>query len=360
MPYRKSYRKTIRRRRRGGRTRRTRAFAGKRLAIARVPRPITYRHRQAYMKTRETYKFYVQPKLTTVADVKTQHPVMIDIVLNSPYSFTGTTYKSIGADMIVNSEPSIVGYTGTNGDAATVVPGLYEDSSRPGGDRSQTYAGAKFANAMIVGASVQSNYTPVMNSGVACQPGYIAHIRSSSNDFGGLTQDNASYETLSKIPFVQWKRVRGPATGIIGGNSTATVQDPLTRSVNLKTNHSVAKWNNVTDLNDSKDRFAWHLNNPDPSGGIIPQERDHLTWALIPELTQETLGGVATPAPAGVLTLTINKTIRFSEPLSGKAELDTANLPPVYGSKYLKPLFQNYGAGALLNATKRAAFRHRR
>ena len=279
------------------------AFKGKRLAISKVPRPLTYRSRAAYMNTRETYKFYIQPKLTTVADVKTQHPVMIDMVLNSPYTFTGTTYKSIGADMIVNSEPAIVGYTGTNGDAATVVPGLYEDASRPGGDRSQSNAGAKFANGLITGAKVRTNFTPVMNSGVACQPGYIAHVKSSSNDFGGLTQDNANFENLSKIPFVQWKRVRGPATGIIGGNNSATVQDPICRSVSLSTTHSVKSWNQVADLNDAKDKFGFHLNDPDSAQGIIPSERDHLTWVLIPELTKNTLGGNATPAPAGVLTL---------------------------------------------------------
>lgn len=353
---------TYRRKKRVNKKKNT-AFKGKRLAIARIPRPISYRHRQAYMKTRETYKFYVQPKLTSTGTdpvVKTQHPVLIDIVLNSPYSFSGTTYKSIGADMVVNSEPAIVGYDGTNGASATVCPGLYEDGSRPGGDRGNGFAGAKFSNAMIVGAKVVSNFTPMMNDGVTNQPGYIAHIRSSANDFGGLTQDNSTFENLSKLPFVQWKRVRGPATGIIGGNSTATVQDPLGRSVSIATNHSVAKWNNVTDLNDSKDKFAWHLNSPDPTGGIIPSERDHLTWALIPELTKDTLGGNATPAPAGILTLVIDKTIRFSEPLSGKEDMKTANLPPVYGSRYLKPLFQNYGAGALYNATKKMAYRHRK
>lgn len=331
------------------------AFRGKRLAIAKIPRPLTYRSRAAYMNTRETYKFYIQPKLTTVADVKTQHPVLIDIVLNSPFSFTGTSYISMGADAIVNSEPAIVGYTGSNGASATVCPGLYEDTSRPGGDRSNSNAGAKFSNAMITGCKVKSNFTPVMNSGVACQPGYIAHIRSSSNDFGGLTDANASFETISKLPFCQWKRVRGPATGIIGGNASATVQDPICRSVNLTTNHSVKKWNNVQDLNDAKDKFGWNLNSPDPTGGIIPSERDHLTWVLIPELTKTTLGGNATPAPAGVLTITIDKMIRFSEPLSGKGDLNTANLPPVHNS-----FFKQYGARSMGSAIHRMAYRHRR
>ena len=333
-----------------------------RLAINKVPRPITYRHRAAYMKVRETYKFYIQPSLTSTGDppnvVKTQHPVMIDMVLNSPFTWKGTNFISKGADMVVNAEPTITGYDGTNAASCTVTPGLYEDSSRPGGDRSQTFAGAKFTTGMVVGAQVQTNYTPMMNSGVVSQPGYVAHIRSSSNDFGGLTDANASFETLSKIPFVQWKRVRGPAIGIIGGNSSATVQDPICRSVGLKTNHSVARWNNVSDLNDCKDRFSWRLNDPEGGTKFVP-EMDHLTWALIPELTKDTLGE-ATPAPAGILTISINKTIKFSEPLSGKGDLDTANLPPVYASSYMKPLFANYGAGALYNATKRAAFRHRK
>lgn len=340
MPYRKAYRKTRRRKPRA-RTRRTRgAFAGKRLAIARVPRPLTHRHRAGLMKTLETYKFYIDPKVTSTGDpaVLTQHPVMIDMVLNSPFSWKGSTYLSKGADMIVNAEPVITSYDGTNADSCTVTPGIYEDSSRPGGDRTQTFAGAKYTTGMVVGAQVQTQYTPIMNSGVQAQPGYIAHIRSSSNDFGGLTDANANFETLSKIPFVQWKRVRGPAVGLIGGNNTAVVQDPLCRSVALKTNHSVAKWNNVSDLNDCKDRFSWRLN--DPMGGtkFVP-EMDHLTWALIPELTKTTLGGNATPSPAGILTIQIRKTIRFSEPLSGKGDLDTANLPPLYGVPYKKPVY---------------------
>jgi hypothetical protein len=335
------------------------AFRGKRLAIARVPRPINYRHRAAYMKTQETYKFFIDPKITGGSADGTQHPIMIDLVLNSPYTFR-TTYLSTGTAMIANSEPTIVKYDGTNGDVATVTPGLYEDASRPGGERGSTtpYVGAKFTTGMVVGAKVQSNFTPVLaTDGASVQPGYIAHIRSSGNDYGGIQQATGNYTTLSKLPFVQWKRVRGPAISNIAGSVAAPeIADKLSRSVTLTTKHSVAKWNNVSDLNDCKDRFSFHLSNPDDPAQT--QELDHLSWILIPELEKATLGK-AVQTCAGVLTLTINKTIKFSEPLSGKGDIGTANLPPVWGSTYMKPLIKRYGAGALYNASKSYAYRHR-
>lgn len=324
---------------------RSSAFKGKRLAISRVPRPVTYRDRSAYMKTQETYKFFIDPKVTTTGSgesaVLSQHPWMIDITMNSPYSFR-SGYKSVGADMICNSEPSITEYTGSNGDGATVTPGLYETGDRPGGDRSAGYAGAKYTTAMVTGCKVTTNFTPVQAGDIKVQPGYLFHIRSSSNDFGGLTQNNADYTTLSKIPFVKWKRVRGSIVSKLTSTPTTVGgTDALSRSVSLTTNHSVAEWNNVTDLNDCKDRFSWQLNNPDQVEA--PEERDHLVIGGIPELSAVTLGGASnsTQAPAGILTLTIRKTIKFSEPLSGKGDLDTANLPPVYPSAYKKGVTRN-------------------
>lgn len=334
MPY--HYKRRTHKRGPKRRVARTSAFKGKRLAIARVPRPVTYRDRSAYMKTRETYKFFIDPAVTSTGDpaVLSQHPWMIDITMNSPYSFR-TGYKSVGANMICNSEPSITEYSGTNGDAATVTPGLYETGDRPGGDRSAGFAGAKYTTAMVTGAKVISNFTPVQAGNVKTQPGYLFHIKSSSNDFGGLTQSNADYNTLSKVPFVKWKRIRGPIVSkMTSVPTTVGGTDALSRSVSLTTNHSVAQWNNVTDLNDCKDRFSWQLNNPDQVEA--PAERDHLVIGGIPELSAVTLGGAenSSQAPAGILTITIMKTIKFSEPLSGKGDLDTANLPPVLKSRY--------------------------
>jgi hypothetical protein len=291
------------------------------------------------MNTTETYKFFIDPKITGGSADGSQHPIMIDMVLNSPYTFR-STYLSTGTAMIANSEPAIVKYDGTNAAAATCTPGLYEDASRPGGDRgagTTPFVGAKFTTAMVTHATVTSNFTPVMaTDGASVQPGYIAHIRSSGNDYGGIQQATGTYSTLSKLPFVQWKRVRGPVISNIAGNvASPEIGDKLSRSVNITTSHNVARWNNVTDLNDAKDRFSWHLSNPDST--VETQELDHLTWCMIPELEKGTLGK-AVQTSAGVLTINIKKRIQFSEPLSGKGDLATANLPPVFASSY-KNLF---------------------
>lgn len=292
--------------------------------ITRVQKAVTYRSRASSMKTRETYKFFIDPKNTTVGDE--QSAVMLDFVLNSPYSLS-TGFIDKGAQAVVNAEPAVVEFDGTNGDVATVAPGIYENSSRPGGDRTGgAYTGCKFSQAYVTGAKFTSSFTPVQAANIKCQPGYCGTIRSSSNDDGGLTQANATFTNISRLPFVTWRRVRGPIVNTLDTlPGSIGASDVLSRSISLTTKHSVSKWNNVSDMNDVKDRFSWSLNSKTDQ----PTERDHITWFLIPELQKSTLGGTALQPPAGILTVTIDKYIMFTEPLSGKGDLATANLPQV-------------------------------
>lgn len=274
------------------------------------------------MKTREQYKFFIDPKVNSD---DTQSAVMLDFVLNSPYTYK-TGYVNKGGEAVVAAEPVITAFDDTNGDVCTVAPGIYEDSTRPGGDRSTSHVGCKFTTGMVTGAKFVTQFTPTQAANIKTQPGYCGHIRSSSNDDGGLTQSNASFATLSKLPFCQWRRVRGPIVNTLDTlPGSIGASDQLSRSVRLVTNHSCAKWNGVKDIADCRDRFSWQLNDKTKS----PIELDHVTWFLIPELTKDTLG-VALQPPSGILTVTIEKFIVFTEPLSGKGNLDTANLPTVY------------------------------
>lgn len=310
------------------------------LPIQRVPRPVNYRSRSAYMNTTETYKFFIDPKVSTdnstTPPTVTQHPVAIDFMLNSPYTFK-TGYKLATSDAVVNSEPAITEFTGSNGDTCTIVPGLHEDASRPGGDRSASYIGCKYSNGMITGAKIDFQFTPTQSANVKTQPGYCGTIRHSSNNFGGISDAKGNFSQISSLPFVQWRRVRGPLTNTLADlPGSVGASDVLSRSVRLSVKHSVKRWNTVADLSDAKDKFAFQLNAPNE--GSIPTELDHCTWFLIPELQKETLGGVALQAPSGILTVKIRKHIRLSEPLDGAEALDTANLPPVYESRSLQSM----------------------
>lgn len=302
MPAGRVYRK----KRRVYRRKRRKAPTKYRGSIARIPRQLTYKHKQVIQKVVYHNNFICDPALSSSNN---QQNWFFRICLNSPFLFENgyATYATLTNQQFTpNKSITEVGVGGTVGPSTTIMPGLKDGYAQF----------TQFAKYAVIGTKVSLTATPIENQQVN-QPSVLYAIKHSQTNSG--LSGSSTIDDVNKLPFRQMAKVLGAAP-------SAMVFNNRPAGAKLIINHSPKKFNSVYgSLKTNND--MWGTTSGD---GSIPAERDHLTIGIVPMLN--TLGQQATKFG---LQMRVEQSIMLTEPLEAINSGGNFALP--------KPIAQNYG-----------------
>lgn len=336
MPYRKGYKRRLPARRRAPARSRVLVTRGgnNRRRIARVIRPLTMRPTSAIQKLVYTNTFRCIPGLNGGQ----QQNFNFQILLNSPWLFAydwNDVANLSGQSLVPNEAITPVPQNNIPLAQTMIMPGVKEGGGQPFN---------KYQNGFVTGTKITVVATPINNpNGKPIQLGYLyAHKGSAATSrLGG----DKNITDLSKLPFVQMKKLMGAQTATLQGASTGN-------SSRLTITHSPRKWNNVKDLRDNK-QFAFNTKT-NAGAGSLPGELDFVSIGVIPALNSYTVpgGSEETQATNFQLQLRVEQSILWTEPLD-QAETGTGNLAyPVPANQ-----MNNFASG-MYRATRYMASRY--
>jgi hypothetical protein len=317
----------IRRRRRV--RRRPRRNAPKyRNAIARIPRQVTYKHKQVIQKVVYHNNFICDPQNNGAGN---QQNWFFRICLNSPFLFEDgySTYATLANQQFTpNKAITSTGAGGSVGPSTTIMPGLKDGYAQF----------SQFAKYAVLGTKVSLTATPIENSN-SNQPAVLYAVKHSQTNSG--LSGSSTIDDINKLPFRKMVKVLGPApaSGVFNNR-------PAGAKMVIK--HSPKKFNSVYgSLKTNND--MWGTTSGD---GSIPNERDHLTIGIIPMLN--TLGQQATKFG---LQMRVEQSIMLTEPLEAINSGGNFALPKPISQGYGRTLALAYGA-AMYALPRRRALRY--
>lgn len=288
------------------RRRRRKAVPKYRKQIARIPRQLTYKHKQVIQKVVYHNNFICDPGKTSAGN---QQNWFFRICLNSPFLFENgyADYAAMsGQTFTPNKSITSTGAGGTVGPSTTIMPGLKDGYAQF----------SQFSKYAVIGAKVSLTATPLQNTNEN-QPAVIYAIKHSQTNSG--LSGSSTIDDVNKLPFRRMVKILGPAP-------SSGVFSSAVAGAKLIIKHSPKKFNSVYgSLKTNND--MWGTTSGD---GSIPTERDHLTIGCIPTLN--TLGQQATKFG---LQMRVEQTIMLTEPLEAINSGGNFALP--------KPVSQSYG-----------------
>lgn len=336
MPARKGYRRRAPVKRGQNRFRRTAPRGGKQIVNQqrlRIPRPLNNRMgRTARINLVTDFQIYVDPKLSASDVTGVQNSLSMRFCVNSLYPFI--TSASHGGPFVKNSnsvlnlENPVTSYNldSPNPGTATIVRGIYDQ-----GDYS---VGRKYEQAYISGAkiSVFQSGVSLQNQTTNQQAGLIT-LFASNTDVNPFSVDTKNNDLKLLAPRIT-RRVEPNLTT----TASARAQN-LTPNTKLHLGVSVAKLNNITDINDDMENFGFSLGSatdtgPTPTAGV-PNKKAYVSVCYTPALTSA-MTGQETQAPPAVFRVRLEQHCVL---VSQKSHSQTAgvnwNLP--------QPQTTNYG-----------------
>jgi hypothetical protein len=305
MPYKKGYKAPRRAPRRN--YRRKPASKSRQLVTQqrlRIPRPINNRlGRTARINLVSDFQIYCDPKLSSSDSSGVQNNMAIRFCINSLYPFLESTAHG-GAfikntNSTLNFEEGAVSYNmdSPNPSAATIARAIYDQ-----GDWS---VGRKYEKAYISGAklSVFHSGVTLQNQSTNCQAGLLT-LFAHNTDTNPFSVTTANKELKLLTPRVT-RRVEPNVTAVQSARKSN-----LTPNTKLSLGVSVAKLNNITDINDDLENFGFSLGNPTDVGATptatIPEKKSYISLAYTPALGSS-MTGQEVQAPPCVLRVRLQQ-----------------------------------------------------
>ena len=248
---------------------------------------------QVGMNLIKDYQFFIDPKKTSDTTAGLQKSVVIRFNVNSIYPA-----QSSGGDdtHFIQRTPNA-----TCNPAETIVP-YYTDAPNPGeadhvqgiynqGDYS---IGRKYEHAYITGAKLTVKAEAVCGASAQqpLQPGIISLITHNS------PTNPASIDTdVQDLKFIldrKSRRINGATLTTNVGDSTQSLAGTKSKYVKLSMGVNIAKQNNLRDIADNKNSFAFSLGSATSTGSTptatTPAEKNYISFVYTPAMVPEMLG----------------------------------------------------------------------
>lgn len=298
----------------------------------RIPRPINNRlGRTARMNLVTDFQIYVDPKLSASDITGVQNSLSMRFCVNSLYPFvTSATHGGPfvkNSNSVLNLENPVTAYNldSPNPGSATIAQGVYNS-----GDYS---VGRKYERAYISGAklTVFQSGVSLQNQTTNQQAGLIT-LFCHNNDTNPFSVTTANKELKLLTPR-KTRRVEPNLTTV----ASARAQN-LTPNTKLSMGVSVAKLNNITDINDDIESYGFSLGNVTDTGATptagVPSKKSYISLCYTPALASA-MTGQETQAPPCVFRIRLEQHIVF---VSQKSHSQTAgvnwNLPQPRSTNY--------------------------
>lgn len=305
MPYKKGYKAPRRAPRRN--YRRKPAARSKQLVTQqrlRIPRPINNRlGRTARINLVSDFQIYCDPKLSVSGAEGVQNNMAIRFCVNSLYPFLESTAHG-GAfvkntNSVLNFEDPAVSYNidSPNPSAATIARGVY--------DQGDYAVGRKYEKAYISGAklSVYHSGVALQNQSTNCQAGLLT-LFAHNTDTNPFSTTTANKELKLLTPR-KTRRVEPSVTAVQSARKSS-----LTPNTKMNLGVSIAKLNNITDINDDIENFGFSLGAATDTGATptagIPEKKSYISLAYTPALGSA-MTGQETQAPPCVLRIRLEQ-----------------------------------------------------